>query len=247
MISRYLIILVCLLSILSCQKPEDRACWKFVGEETELEILLDSFDKLMLHEHLEYVLVQDSLEKVVIKGGQNLVNFVKAEVTDGLLDLSNENKCNFLRSYKKKIVVEIHFKELINIHFEGTEALSNIGTLEFNWLTFMIRDGAGSVRLNFNAESIHAVITHGYGDFTFTGSTKKANLNIRSNGFCDTYGLAIIDSLTVISNTQGITKINANNTKLKAQIDAAGDILYKGNPSSLKLNKYGDGELINAN
>lgn len=235
------------LILFSCKKAEDRYCWKSAGNETTLELPVSSFNKLMLHEHLEYVLVQDTIEKLVISGGENLVKFVKADVQDGLLDLSNENKCSFLRSYKKKIKVEIHFKELINIHFEGTEPMSNVGTLEFNWLTFLIRDGSGQVRLNFNAESLHATITHGYGDFVFSGTAKQANLNIKSNGFCDTYGLSIIDSITVISNTQGSINVNVNNAKFKAQIDAGGDIYYKGSPTSLKLNKYGDGELIDAN
>jgi len=235
------------LILYSCQKPENRACWKSTGEETELEIILPSFDKILLHEHLEFVLIQDSVEKVVVIGGKNLVNFVKAEVTDGLLDIRNDNNCNFLRTYKKKIKVEVHFKSLMNIHYEGTYALTNVGTLEFGWLTFLIRDGSGSVNLNFNAEVVNATISHGWGDFTFTGNVGSANLNVRSNGYCNTYGLNIQDSLTVISNTQGYTKVNADGIKFKAEIDSDGDIYYKGTPSSTKLYKYGTGELIDAN
>lgn len=247
MVKRFVQIVFVSILLFSCQKPEDRSCWKSVGEETTLEIVLPFFNKIELYEHLEYVLVQDSVEKIVIKGGKNLVNFVKSEVKDDLLILTNENKCNFLRSYKKKLKVEIHFTELINIHFEGTDSLTNLGTLEFNWMTFLIRDGAGPVRLNFNAHSIFASISHGWGDFVFTGTVTRANLNIRSNGYCDTYGMVVTDSLTVISNTQGTTKVNANGTKFKAQIDADGDILYKGTPISVKLNQYGAGELIDAN
>lgn len=235
------------VSLIACQKAEDRSCWKSAGEESSLEIAVESFDKLKLHEQLQYVLIQDTVEKIVVFGGENLLNFVKTDVTDKLLDISNENKCKFLRSYKKKLKVEIHFKELINIHFEGTDSLTNVGTLELGWFTFLIRDGAGSVKLNFNAEDIHATITHGWGDFEFSGITKKASLYIQSNGYCDTYGLEVLDSLTVVSKSQGTTKINVNGAKLKAQIDGDGDILYKGTPLSIKLNKYGNGELVDAN
>lgn len=238
---------VFLIFIVACQKAENRACWKSVGKDSFLEIEVSTFNKLKLHEHLQYVLVQDTVEKIVVFGGENLLNFVKTDVTDSLLDISNENKCNFLRSYKKKLKVEIHFKELINIHFEGTDSLTNIGKLEFGWLTFLIRDGAGSVKLNFNADYLHATISHGWGDFKFTGTTNKANLYIQSNGYCDTYGLEVMDSLTVVSKSQGATNINANGAKLKAQIDADGDILYKGTPLSIKLNRHGNGELVNAN
>jgi hypothetical protein len=235
------------LILFSCKKSEDRACWKSTGEETSIEIKLDAFSKVFLHEHIEYVLVQDSAEKIVITGGKNLVNFIKVDFVDGFLDVKNENKCFFLRSYKKNIRAEIHFKQINEIIFEGTEPLTNQGLIEFNWLNILIRDGAGSVKLNFNSESIFATISHGWGDFTFTGHTNRANFNLRSNGFCDTYGLTVSDSLTVVSNTQGITKINANGVKLKAQIDTGGDIYYKGTPFSVKLNQYGEGQLIDAN
>jgi len=202
---------------------------------------------LFLHEHLEYVLVQDTVEKVILIGGKNLLNFVIVDVSDGLLDISNTNKCNFLRSYKKKIRVEIHFIDLINIHFEGTESLTNKDTLQFNWMTFLIRDGAGPVALNFNADVIYATVSHGWGDFTFNGTVNYANLNVRSNGFCDTYGLKVKDSLTVISNTQGYIKVNANKAKFKSEIDLDGDIYYKGIPTLIKFNQFGKGVLIDAN
>jgi hypothetical protein len=152
-----------------------------------------------------------------------------------------------LRNYKKKVKVEIHFTRIGNIHFEGSEKITCRDTLKFDWLTLLIRDGAGPVELNFNAQYIYAVISHGWGDFTLNGTTNSANLNVRSNGFCDTYGLKIKDSLTVISRTEGYVKINAHGVPLKAQIEQGGDIYYKGTPSSIMLNRYGKGDLIDAN
>lgn len=235
------------LLAVGCSKPEDRDCLKSVGDDATLEIIPPSFDKILLREHLEYVLVQDSVEKIILHGGKNLLNFINIEMVDGALEISNVNKCNFLRTYKRKVQVEIHFINLLNIHFEGTESLTNKGTLEFDWLTFLIRDGAGPVKLNFNAQSVNATISHGWGDFTFTGTVNYANLNVRSNGYCDTYGMTVLDSLTVISNTQGSVKVNADQTKLKAQIDADGNIYYRGTPNSIKLNQHGNGELIDDN
>jgi hypothetical protein len=231
--------------LIGCNKPELRSCWKFAGEDTQKEMSLIPFNQLKLTERLQFNLVQDSVEKVILKGGKNLLNFVELENVNGTLIVRNKNKCNFLRSYKKKIMVEIHFKELINIEYEGTEDLTNEGTLQFDWLTFLIRDGSGSVKLNFNAQALNAQISHGYGDFTFTGKVNQANLSIRSNGFCDTYGLQVMDSITVISNTQGMVMVNADGAKLKAQIDTDGSsIYYKGTPLSVVFNQYGNGSLI---
>ena len=90
-------------------------------------------------------------------------------------------------------------------------------------------------------------VSHGWGDFTFNGVVNKANLNVNSNGYCDTYGMKVLDSLTVVSRTQGTVKVNANNIKFKAEIEMNGSIYYKGIPTSIQLNDYGKGELIDAN
>ena len=236
---------IILFSMVSCTKPDNRRCFKSAGDETEKVIELEGFDKLYLREKIRYVLVQDTIEKIVLKGGENLLNFIEYSIVDGKLEISNENTCAFLRSFKKVVTAEIHFKELINIHFEGTEPLTNEGTLQFNWLTFLIRDGAGSVDLKMNAEAIHATISHGWGDFTFSGQVSFASFNINSNGFCNTYGLQVLDSITVISKTQGTVKVNAANAQFKAEINGDGDIWYIGNPNGAPIfNRYGNGELI---
>jgi hypothetical protein len=191
--------------------------------------------------------VQDSTDKIILKGGKNLLNFVKAEMIDDVLEIKNENKCNFLRDYDQKITVEIHFTNLINIHFEGSEPLISNGKMKFDWLTILIRDGAGPVELDFDAQFINTILSHGYGNFKYTGTTNQANFNIRSNGYGDTYGLSVNDSLTVISKTQGNIKVNADGAKLKAQTEADGNIYYKGVPSSVLFNKYGNGNLVDAN
>ena len=55
------------LVISACKKPENRPCWKTAGEETELTIAVEPFTKMFLKEHVEFVLVQDTIEKVVDK------------------------------------------------------------------------------------------------------------------------------------------------------------------------------------
>lgn len=243
--SKLIFIFVGLWLLQACTKADNRRCFKSAGEDAEKEIPLESFNKLLLREKIQYVLVQDTVEKIVLKGGKNLLNFIEYSIVDGKLEVSNENTCAFLRSFKKKVIAEIHFKELINLHFEGTEPLTNEGTLQLNWFTFLIRDGAGSVDLRINADAVYATVSHGWGDFTFSGQVNHANLNVKSNGYCNTYGLQVMDSITVVSNTQGTLKVNAANTQFKAEINGDGDIWYIGNPIGTPIfNRYGKGELL---
>lgn len=238
------------LSVLlfSCKKAEDRACFKSAGSDATKEINLPSFNKMYLKEHLTYVLVQDTVEKIILKGGKNLLNLIDAQVDEsGLLTIINGNKCRFLRSYSKKVTVEIHFKELINMEYVGSETLTNKGVINLGWFTLLVRDGAGPLKMNVDAEFILASVNHGWGDFTLAGNVNNLILSVRSNGYCDTYGLQVQDTITAISNTQGDMKINVDGAVLKAETDADGSIYYKGIPSVKSFNKYGAGDLIDAN
>ena len=111
---RLIVPLILTLLIFSCQKPEDRACWKSVGEKDSLELFISNdFEELFLAEHLEYVLVQDSTDKVVLKGGRNLLNFVEVVQEGQKVSIRNNNKCSFLRNLKEKVQVEIFCTEKV--------------------------------------------------------------------------------------------------------------------------------------
>jgi hypothetical protein len=246
---RYLVTTV-LLAVLvtACKKAENRRCWKSTGDETTVEIPVDDFDRLMLHGHISYVLIQDSLDKVVITGGKNLVNFIECTVSgDGLLEIKNNNKCAFLRSGKKELIAEIHCTSVSNIRYEGTEYLKSVGTIHSPYFALLVRDGAGPVDLTLNSIVIDADISHGWGDYTLRGTVAYAKIGARSNGYCDVFGLQITDSVYVASETPGNIKVNANGIPLRGYIKNSGDVWYKGVPSLIDVYRTGEGEVLNKN
>lgn len=231
----------------ACKKPEDRRCFKSTGDPTTLEIPVENFDRLMLHPHVAYELIQDSLNKVVIRGGKNLVKHIECKVSDNLLEITNTNKCAFLRNAKKELVVEIHCTSVSNIHYEGTEYLKSIGTIRSDYFTLLIRDGAGPVDLTMQSIVIDADISHGWGDYTLHGTTQIARIGARSNGYCNVFDLNVTDSLYVASDTPGTIKVQANGIPLAGFIKSTGSVWYKGIPSSTTVICTGSGELINKN
>ncbi len=239
-----LLILTVLLVAISCKKPEDRRCFKSTGEQTEKEIALAYFNKLVLKEHINYVLIQDSTNKVVIKGGKNLLNLIETNVSENTLEIKNTNKCNFLRSYKKSVTVEIHFTSLININIVGTESLTTVGTIYTDYFAFYTRDGSGDVFLNLDAKYISAEADHGWCNYTFTGKTDAAKLSIKSNSWCDASGLTVKDSIFVASESEGDMKINANQIPIKGYLKESGNIYYKGNPTSIDVYITGKGKVL---
>jgi len=76
--------------VYSCKKPEQRACFKKSGEFAIKVHEFGAFNQLHLKEHLSYKLIQDSTNKVVVRGGNNLLNFVEVRGEHGLLTIENK-------------------------------------------------------------------------------------------------------------------------------------------------------------
>ncbi len=241
--NQFIITSIIFLFFFSCKKAENRICVKSTGAEQVKEIELPFFNKLRLYERVKFELVQDSINKVIIKGGKNVLTNIDIKISLDTLLINNNNKCNFLRDYNKIVTAEIHFKELIELKYFGTEKLTNKGVLNLPWFVLSIVSSSGSVDLNLNSDVIYAS-TGNYGDFNLSGKTNVAYFDINNNGFCNSYDLLVKDSIKVSSRTMGIMKVNADNTLLNAEIKNGGDVFYKGNPSSIHLKKTGKGELI---
>lgn len=244
---RWMLPIVVLLMI-GCKKSEDRNCFKSTGGESSKEILLGEFDKIYFGPHLKYILVQDTVNKVVLYGGKNVLNFVETSIDDdGRLNLRNTNKCNFLRDYDKIITVEVHLKILRNILFEGTHDVECPQTLNTDYLAVVISDGAGKLNLDVNAYQLFSSTTNGWCNFDYRGNVQYLNLQIEGNGFGSTYGMHVSDSLDVISNTPEVVKVNADGCIFRAQTLSTGDTWYIGYPQSVTWDAYGEGQLLDKN
>ena len=90
-------LLLLMLSLVSCKKPSDRACWKGAGPAQTLQVPFSDFQYLHIHAHMEVTLIQDSLNFVEWEANENLMKFLSAEKDLDTLVLRNLNHCHFLR------------------------------------------------------------------------------------------------------------------------------------------------------
>lgn len=226
----------------ACQKSEERSCFKTTGEESELVVSIDEMsDSILLFDNLIYTIVPSEERKIVLQGGRNLLPHIGLEVNEGKWTIQNNNKCNFIRSFKHKISATIYLPKLSYIYYEGSASLTINDTLHADNLEVRIRDGAGSVNLMLQANRVDCVVTYGFADFSLAGKVNLANLTCQTNSTCDTRNLEVNDRLTVSSLTQGNMLVNADQAKLTARIFRDGNIFYTGVPSELNVQKEGQG------
>lgn len=237
--------LLFILLLFACKKAENRRCIKFTGVDGSKRVELPAFHKLVLKKGIKYVLVQDDTNYLNITGGENLLNFIEfQEIEEGVIQIENKNKCNFLRKYSSHLSVEIHFIEMKEIRFEGTEDLTSKDTLHFQDFKFEVIDACGTFNINLKANKVIADIPFGFGNYILSGIVQNAELGIKSNGFCNTENLEVLNELNVTNDSQGDMYINANQKVVKGSIRWKGNIYYKGEILADELSYYDSGKLI---
>lgn len=233
------------LMAFSCKKAEDRRCFKSTGEIGEREVVVESpIDSLYLNDNFTYLLVPDEDEYVLIRGGENVIPFVTVDQSNGRIEVSNLNKCNFLRSFKKEIIVEIHLNQIRYLEYTGGGSIQAQDTLDAPDFRLKTIDGGGPVDLTIESGYVEAVIAQGYGDFTLRGTTIAAFFLCQTNSFCNTNELKVSGSLEVRSNTGADMLVNADGSNFNAQILRKGNIYYKGTPSQLTTVLLGEGQVL---
>lgn len=230
----------------SCKKEEDRTCFKSIGGESALEIKDLKMDKLYLKSKVKYVFIQDSLDRIVVRGGKNLINHIAFEYdNDSILHVSNKNKCKFLRKMNSPISVEFHFSKLSYIEVNSGDSIVSRGVIKVPFLKVEIADGASSIRLNVDVDSINTYARYGFTDITYSGKTKMCNANITYATAYNILDLNISQASFIRSATSQSIYVNANNIALTGEIWSNGNVYYKGTPGYLDFNvKAGNGKLI---
>lgn len=244
---KYTSLLILVVFIAACKKSEERSCFKSVGEESTLIIEPGHFDKMYLGPHIQYCFIQDTVDKVVLEGGENLLNFIDISVADEKLYVSNVNKCNFLRSYDKHVKATIYFKDLINIEFDGTLDTECQDTIQSDYLSVTMNESAGKLNLLVNCKVMYATVNKNWGNFNFWGNVDFLKISVFGNGFGSAYDLKVKDSIHLISRSGETVDINADGIYLRSQIHSSGDIWYKGTPTSINHQSFGSGELVDKN
>ncbi|NCA21131.1 MAG: hypothetical protein EBS86_08345, partial [Crocinitomicaceae bacterium] len=76
---------------------------------------------------------------------------------------------------------------------------------------------------------------------------KFFRVDIDGSGYFDTRELQVQDSISILSISPILSKINAENCKLKVELNGEGDLWYYGIPTILLKNEYSNGRVINKN
>lgn len=230
--------------LLNCKKPEDRTCFKPIGEEASILKDISNFNFVEVKDYVDVYFIPDTIEFAEIEGGKNLLNHIVVEQQENKIFISNNNKCDWVRKYTNPVKIKIHYKNFTTLEYQSSGNVYFTDTLITSKFTINQRGGSGTCNLLLNTDSCFLNIHTGPGDFNVSGITNNCIIFCNGNGFIDASRLFAYYSF-VNSKGTGDTKINTV-LHLDAIIGYVGNIYYFGNPPIVNMELKGKGQLIKA-
>lgn len=217
-------------------------CLKSTGKIKKQERIVGDFTNIWLEDNVNIILTPDTIDKITIEAGENLMELIHTEIKDNYLYITNENRCNWVRRFDISINAYISLKKLDTICYWGSGNISCTDTLKNNLFQIDVHDGSGTVDLTIDTEESRLKIHTGPPTLNIKGRTKNSIVYQFGTGMIDARNL--ISEYTYLKNF-GTNDCYVNVTKeLEAKINDIGNVYYIGNPYSIKTEYTGSGKLI---
>ncbi|MBC7425149.1 MAG: DUF2807 domain-containing protein [Bacteroidia bacterium] len=223
-----------------CSKDHLFDAFKSAGPDASITRKTESFTQIRVGEKFDVLLVQDTIEKVIITAGEHIVNGFSSEVKDGKLIVKNGNKANWVRHLKVRHKVEIHFIKIDKIEIEGAAHFTNKDTIVLPVLDIQhngVEDAEFNIRIN-----------------NFTCSGKKTG-GIKLNGSaiifsCSFEELSYFNGRDLYISDGYLTNYSVTPSyiyaekKLELMNYGSGNIYYLNQPVSFDSKIFGTGQII---
>lgn len=230
-------ILFCIVSVsflaISCQEL------LFNDEESTREITLKDFHYLEVNGIFNIMLIQDSVNRLFISGGNN-ISTIDAQISGDSLVVDDHKKISLNHT---KNTLTLHFTNLDYIKFNDPVNVSNLDTIKADVLTVVAVGGIAEVRMVINCNTFE-IINHAntLGYLNFIGYAKSCSISNRY-GSCVFADSLICKDAEIYNESIGEVRVHASDN-IEASIRGSGNIYYHGTPVIKIVESIGKGRVI---
>ncbi len=240
---------VFLILFLGCNSDSGWDCIQTSGAIVEKEVSMPPFTKILVWERTKLFIQQGDEQKVVIETGENLMDDIKVFVTNGKLEIHNNNNCNFTRDYGLTKVY-ITSPNITEIRSSTGLPVESIGVLRYPSLVLLSEDRQnedqyhidGDFKLNLEVEYLN-IVANGLSNFYLSGSATNASFGLYA-GDCRIYSEdLIIQKLNFYHRSTGTMVVNPQEF-IKGKIVSLGNVISKTRPPIIEVEELYRGRLI---
>ncbi|WP_111708826.1 head GIN domain-containing protein [Lutibacter citreus] len=242
-----LVYILFIIGLISCNNEDSGDCFQTAGKIIKQEFEVPTFNKILVEQRVELIIKEGPVQKVIVETGKNLLPDINVEVTDGIITLTNNNTCNFLRDYglTKVYITSPDINEIRN----GSELnVTSDGLLTYPSL-YLRSTGeghkflaVGDWHLNIENNSL-TILSNGIANFYMNGTTN--NLRIL---FAD--GDTRFEGEKYIAKNVSIFQVSSNDIlvnpteSLKGTVQSTGSVISYNKPPIVEVDVQSIGKLI---
>lgn len=225
-------LILCIIIVLyGCSKEQMNDCFQATGDDITQTRSVNTFSRLVIGENFDMTLTQDTNlpEAVIITAGSKIINQIKTSVNNYTLNIENKNTCNFVRSYNRKIKIEIRVKFLDYIEISSASNLVSNDTLHFEKIPKLTLNnfGLGDIKLKIKTGWLN-IRTINSGNLILEGFSNILTCSIEEATILDARNL-LCDDVYIDSHTPLDCYVNARK-QLFAKIFNSGNVYYVSEP-----------------
>ena len=231
----------------SCDSEDASDCLQTAGDIVKVTVDMPNFNKIVVHENVELIVIDGPTQKIEIETGENLLNDIRVEVIDKQLVLNNDNNCNFFRGYNlTKIYVTS--PDINTIRNASELTISSIGTLTYPSLSLRSSGEAGDFlsvgdfHLNIDNQLV-SIWGNGIAVFYIEGHSDKLNINF-SDGDTRFEGKDFIVKNITLRNVSSNDMLLHPTESVSGTIHSTGDVILYNTPPIVDVEELSVGKLI---
>ena len=212
-------------------------------------MVVSPFTKILVWDRTKLIIQMGAEQKVMVETGENLMENVEVSVTDGRLEIHDNNSCNLVRDYGiTKIYVTS--PNITEIRSSTGYLIESIGTLHYPELSLLSEDynsegqyhTDGDFRLDLDVENLN-VVANGLSKFYLSGKSTNANFGLFSSD-CRIYSEdLIVQNLDLYHRSTGPMVVNPQQS-IKGKIVSLGNVISKNRPPVVEVKELYRGRLI---
>jgi hypothetical protein len=237
---RYNILTILAALLLNSCGENSPDCMKSAGKIIKEERKLPEFTLLEISGNANVILTSDSTSTITVEAGEHLLKKIKTEVSGTKLLISNNNSCNWIRSYKNPLNVYIGIKNLLGIFHYSPGLLSTNGQLTKDTIIIHLYSN-GSINVDLNSNYIWLDMDN-LGDFKLRGNTHTLLAYVLGLGQLNSEAMSCKE-LYITGKGQGDAFVRSDSS-LVAYLQNSGHVYYSGTPSVIGGLNTGTGSLI---
>jgi hypothetical protein len=201
------------------------------------------FDSIEMQDNVSLILRDDSVTRVEVEAGENILDGIETSVIDRRLVIRNNTTCNWLRSYAKPLNVYVSIRNLRKIYYNSAGNVTTLTPMKSDNLTVDVWGGSGTIDMDLDI--------HGFGYFII----HMGSADIKLRGLCSICAIFAGDFGPIqakdletgycyaVNNGSNDIYVRAQQY-LSAKIESIGNIYYTGDPDTLEVEIHGPGQVI---